>query len=178
MKEFERIPDIAIRHLEMVLEAVPEDGTLVEYGCGWSTVWFAEHLHPNQNLISVEHDPKWWGEILPHVVNNEQVELLLKPALADPGPYGSHFRENPTGLSDYIWGVDHESSDVIFIDGVARGACFAVSYVQSEPGTKIFVHDSQRVAWYGWAYKFANQGSIVIHPPAEGHPSELLECRL
>jgi len=160
--------------------ALPEDGRLLELGCGWSTVWFANHLGPNQELVSVEHDKGWWEKMIPHVVHDERIDLRFRPPECDPGPYGTHLRENPTGVSSFIFGYPYEQCDVVFIDGLARGACFSAALLECEPGTTIFHHDAQRHLWYGWAWQLAENANckIQMHPPRDGHPSEMLECRI
>jgi len=168
-------PDIAIEHLELILAALPEDGTLLELGSGWSTVWFAERLGENQRLVSVEHDKTWWETIIPRVVNNLKVAYQLCVPTLPVGPYGSFHRENPAGAEAFIHAYPYHGAHVIFIDGLARGACLVTALLQGNPGTRIFLHDAQR-DWYTWAKDLAKD--FQNHGPAEGHPSSLWEARL
>ena len=178
-------PDSSIDHLHIILGALPENGTLLEIGSGWSTVWFAERLTPEQHLVAVEHDPEWWGKIIPLVAKNHQVEYLLREREMKEGPpvsygqYGTAHRENPAGLSEYIHAFPYTEADVILIDGIARGACLAAALCFAEGGSHVFLHDAERRSWYDWSWEFAGPTvEMIIHPPGVGHPAEMLECAI
>ncbi|TFH67060.1 MAG: hypothetical protein E4G90_00325 [Gemmatimonadales bacterium] len=153
-------PDCPEGQLQAVLDALPEDGTLLEYGSGASTVWFANRLLPNQHLVSVEHDETWYWKAANQVPNWEQTKMLFCPATTKQFvelQAGHPARECPVGLSRYIGAhvdIDEDSAvldaDVIFVDGVARGACLAVAAASAKEGCIVFLHDAQR-NWYGWA---------------------------
>jgi hypothetical protein len=172
-------PESSPKHLEIILGALPENGTLLEIGSGWSTVWFAERLTENQRLVSVEHDKGWWERILPMIVKNKRVDLLLHPPLFPLGPRGTPIRENPAGLSDYIHAFPYQDADVVLIDGVARGPCFVAALFSAESGTNVFVHDAERQDWYAWAWELIDDAmECVLHEPGPGHPAEMLQCRI
>jgi len=42
-----------------ILETLPPNKTMLEWGSGGSTIWFLENMLDNQTLISIEHDPMW-----------------------------------------------------------------------------------------------------------------------
>jgi predicted O-methyltransferase YrrM len=171
-------PDFAVSHLETVLDALPETGTLLEIGSGWSTVWFAERLQPQQQLISVEHDVDWYAKILPYVAKHQNVEYLLRE-VRTWGGWGEPTRENPSHVSQYIHAADYAEADVVLIDGLARGACFAAALFNVEAGAVIFHHDAERTDWYEWAWELVPVTcEQFLHPPAEGHKAELYECRI
>lgn len=175
-------PDIAEEHLELILASVPQDGTLMEWGSGGSTVWFAERLLPEQRLISIEHDRLWWDKVIGQVAGNTQVEVWLYPPKVDPGPYGHWLRENPAPHPEYIAGQSVldtlVKADTVFVDGVARGACLLTAAMNMSLGS-IFLHDAER-DWYHWSIQAAMCSDIAIehHGPKPGHHASLIRIRL
>lgn len=74
-----------------------------EFGCGQSTLWFAART---AQVVSVEHDARWHGDISAGAPSNST--LVLRP---DPGAYVAEIsRHDP-------------SFDVIAVDGLYRADC-------------------------------------------------------
>jgi predicted O-methyltransferase YrrM len=79
---------------------------LFEYGCGYSTVWFAKRV---KVVVAVETDTVWLAAIAP-LLRRSNVTLLQHDA-GDLDHYAALVREQ------------RELFDVVIIDGLARVAC-------------------------------------------------------
>lgn len=168
-------PDIAADHLELILADLPEEGVMLEWGSGGSTAWFAKEKPDSAHLYSIEHDKVWWEKVVGLAGLHDNVFPWLIPPEADVGPYGTHHRENPAGLHNFISGTTVlevvKKADVIFIDGCARSCCLAIAAHYKKKSAVVYLHDAQR-PWYQWSYKMLHD--FKLHPPAEGHASSLL----
>lgn len=154
---------MAENQLEEILKALPENGTLLEWGVGGSTVWLLERLKPGQRIISIEHHPAWGTDARKEIeakgLSEKWTIIIVSTGSfaelvnAEPG------EELPVGLDLYIHprhtraigvGVDFREIDVYLVDGIARGACLATISKIGRVGAPVFLHDTQR-DWYGWA---------------------------
>lgn len=171
----EMIPDIAPAHLEMILSDLPEEGVMLEWGSGGSTVWFAREKPDAAHLYSIEHDKVWWEKVVGVAALHDNVFPWLIPPDTDVGPYGTHLRENPAGLEAFISGTTVrevvKKADVIFIDGCARSSCLATAVHYKKKSAIVYLHDAQR-PWYSWSIGMLSKSEII--PPAEGHMASLL----
>lgn len=159
------ILETPLHQLEHILEQVPEDGVLLEWGSGTSTIWFAERLKKKQRLVTIEHNEHWFFLVRNELsrLKQKQIDRLsfrhcppTNPKF-DMLPYGHPAKEIGIGMSGYIWGrvdADQDSpiheADVLFVDGVSRGCCLAVAAQVAKPEAVIFLHDAER-SWYSWA---------------------------
>lgn len=127
---------LGLKHREAILEALPPGGTMFEWGCGGSTLWFREQ---GVNLTSLEHDKKWAFRFGAFFVNIGNIPIA-SPAeeLCDIND-----AQNP-----YLLAFAHRKYDVILVDGVLRNKCLKVAKNMLNPGGTVFLHDFQR-DWYG-----------------------------
>ena len=83
---------------------IPDEGTLVEWGCGGSTVYFLDHLKPGQILISIEHNRQWYDKISELIKNHPNIEqhvfLFIPPDGISNPYYARPEEEMPCGLED------------------------------------------------------------------------------
>lgn len=171
--------DISPDHLQLILDALPENGKLLEFGSGGSTRWFAEHMSEGQSLISIEHDRHWWDLVIGEVGTrrNVFVVLLERQMEFSRQSYGTPIRENPAYLHRYIASDTVvkavREADVIFVDGVARSACLAMSAWYGQTGARVFIHDTPPRNWYDWPLRFF--GERTVHEKGFGHPHGLTE---
>jgi hypothetical protein len=107
----------------------------VEWGCGRSTLWFAERVH---KLTSVEHNPHWYS--------------LVQSRLAERGTMNVDLRLVPTGTAngsggDSYVGVGHEfecdSVDFVLVDGHTRDQCAAAAMKILKPGGILIVDNAE-----------------------------------
>lgn len=162
------------REPQYILDLVPENGTLVEWGCGGSTVYFLDNLKEGQTLVSIEHNEQWYNKILDLVKNHPNVDkhvfLYIPPEIPNPY-YARPEEEHPCGLRDYICpDVDIiEQGDVFLVDGIARGATAAFLAVRAKKEAQVIIHDYLgRENWYDWAvqcfdYSVQPEGTVLCH---------------
>lgn len=164
-------------YLKRHVALAPDTAQFVEYGCGGSTILFAEAMRAEQQLYSIEHNPEWFEKVSTYLqdglftnvnlflrlpcqgkivvlLNSDGTKTLMPEKLLRP--YSTHNEELPLGLEDYIHavdtGIDWSRVPMVFVDGVARGAVLAVLRQKLNPGTKVLLHDAKgREIWYKWA---------------------------
>jgi hypothetical protein len=147
-----------------VIKVLPKDGLMVEWGSGGSTCKWLEVLTKNRKLISIEHNLEWYNNVKQSVSSHfgevENFEFLYE---ADKTigwynrKYGDISEELPVGLESYIKPNEKIfNADLFFIDGIARGACLATTFIKKKPSARVFIHDfKDRQNWYSWITQFA-----------------------
>jgi len=107
---------------------------IFEYGSGGSTLYFASRV---QRLVSVEHNPQWYGVVQDGLRRNrrQNVEYLLRVPDAgsdenmrpDSREYSStRYNSRHASFLKYVQTIDEypdESFDLVFVDGRCRNAC-------------------------------------------------------
>jgi len=110
------IPWLTYPFIEFIEARLHKDIDMFEFGCGNSTLWFAERVG---NVDSVEHDKKWYEEILPklpdnatltlrEVIGEQTYSIIAFKSLSDESSYSSTVS------------VSNKLYDVILVDGVYR----------------------------------------------------------
>lgn len=157
-----------------ILGLVPENGTIVEWGCGGSTVYFLDHLKEGQTLVSIEHRKDWYENISSQIKNHPKLEnhiFLFVPSDLPNNHFAKPEEETPCGLVDYICpDVDLiEQADVFFVNGVARGAVATFLSRRAQPHAHVILHDfTTRGGWYDWVvpcfdYSVQPDDTIILH---------------
>jgi hypothetical protein len=120
-----------------------EPRSVFEWGSGGSTIFFERLGIPY--LVSIEHDPEWYGQIGQHLKahNIEHPDYHLIPYeageigsdKANPAHYKSGSTElGPVNFKKYVSAIDQYGKfDLILIDGMARASCLyhAISHVNA-----------------------------------------------
>lgn len=145
------------------IKKMPNDGLMVEWGCGGSTCKWLETLSGHQKLISIEHTDTWYNRVS-RAINIEfgdvssKFDFLYKPIKYDfRHGYATPMEEHPLGTDDYLNLPDKVwDADIFFIDGIARATCaLLVLHKHRKPNPSIFIHDYVgRENWYSWATQF------------------------
>lgn len=126
------IPWITYPSLTFLDERVRKDFAVFEYGSGNSTLWWAKR---SSSVISCEHDPAWYAQVLPRIPQN--VELKHIP-LEYGGAYSSLIKQYTNIF------------DVVFIDGRDRVNCVRNSLDALKP-EGVLILDNSDVESYGVA---------------------------
>lgn len=148
--------------VKSTIEKLPEDGKMVEWGSGGSTLAWLSILKPTQQLTSIEHNKEWFDKINKYIDDNNlsgsEFSYVFSPPLYLDYQHGyaTIAEEHPYGLRDYI--VPPSSSDFVlnadiyFIDGIARAAVAAVMLLFSKNENAVYyIHDyTGREFWYDW----------------------------
>lgn len=104
------------------------DARVLEFGCGSSTLWFAQRTH---NLVSIEHAPEWFDYIDQVLRTNAKyfpVNLILHTL-----PY---YNLCNNFLADYF--------DLILVDGRNRSGCIKHAIRILKPGGTLMLDNAER----------------------------------
>ncbi len=91
------------------------DSSVLEYGSGNSTLWWAER---SQKILSVESDAKWFEKIEQDSSRFSNVTYLLE-----------------TTEGGYVRQINLQSANVIVVDGAYRSACvdWIIDFIRGNP---------------------------------------------
>lgn len=129
-REGSPIPWITYPSLTFLDERVKKDFVVFEYGSGNSTLWWAQR---SNSVISCEHDPVWYAQVLPRIPQNVELKHI---ELEYGGAYSSLIKQYTNMF------------DVIFIDGRDRVNCVRNSLDALKPDG-VLVLDNSDVEGYG-----------------------------
>lgn len=136
---------------------LPDNGILVEWGCGGSTVYFLDHLKDEQYLVSIEHNKQWYDKISEKIKDHPNIDrhIFLYIPSEVPNPHYARPEEDMgCGLAEYICPDLSiiETADVFLVDGIGRGPTAAFLSKKAKQDAHVIIHDYQgRETWYGWA---------------------------
>ena len=173
MTEIQMQPD-EIEYITARIREMPEDGKMIEWGSGGSTVKWLETMTAQQELITIEHNPAWHMKVSEYINSrpdiNQRFTYLFKPELYGyEHGYATIAEEHPFGLDDYLWPAMPRKrigdADIFLVDGVARATCATlVNFLSTKPDPVIFIHDYYgREQWYAWAVKHFFRAEKVGH---------------
>ncbi len=138
---------------------------ILEFGAGGSTVALSHRLRQGQRLTSIESDLEWFHRVR---LAEPRLAVLYRPrtlklefSLYPPLRCSISawiVEECTAGLSDYLdmhYGNDWDQTDLVLVDGLARGTCLALLRPHVHPGTTVLLHDwglrnadEDRTEWY------------------------------
>lgn len=121
-------------HAEWLREYAEDAESILEWGCGGSTIWLAQIMKLGTKWRSIEHDEHWYNE-----VEGVLQALAGRNVLRAQGII-LHFPDRK------FYCNQEGQYDLAFIDGKAewRLDCLAACAKCVKPGGHIFMHDSQR----------------------------------
>lgn len=152
-----------LQHMVDMIKNMPNDGLMVEWGCGGSTCKWLETLTGDQKLISIEHTETWFNRVSRAISRefgdvSNKFEFLHRPVLYDvEHKYATPSEEHPLGTDNYLNLPDKVwDADIFFIDGIARATCaLMVLFKHRKENPSIYIHDFVgREKWYSWASQF------------------------
>lgn len=164
--QLDEVAEITSRIKEM-----SDDGLMVEWGSGGSSVKWLESMTGNQRLISIEHNPAWHMKVSGYINTrsdiNNRFQYLFRPELYNyEHGYADIKEEHPHGLDEYLWpkaakGI--ENAEIYFVDGIARATtAFIVKSLSQKPDPVIYIHDYfGREQWYSWSSQFFSKKEKV-----------------
>ena len=131
-----------IRVVEEILENLSPEKCL-EWGAGYSTIYFPKFLKEDAKWITVEHDEKWSRKIR-KICHNPKVEIFH--VAADRFPWtDDHNDGSYEDLSGYIqFPSNYGDFDFVLIDGRARKACIIKAYNLLKEEGVVILHDANR----------------------------------
>lgn len=120
----------------------------LEWGTGYSTLYYPKYLNENAIWISIDHDIEWVKRIK-RLNQNPKVEIFW----VSPNnlPWTDEYRDgNYSDLKDYI---DFPSKfgkfDFILIDGRARKHCLIKAHELIKNDGVVVLHDANRKYYHG-----------------------------
>jgi len=153
------------------IKEMSDDGLMVEWGSGVSSIKWLETLEGNQRLISIEHNPNWHMKVSEYTNTrsdiNKRFKYIFKPELYGfEHGYATVNEENPHGLDDYFLPrKEIMDAEIFFVDGVARATtALLVKLLSTKQDPVIYIHDYYgREQWYTWSTQFFSKKEKVGH---------------
>lgn len=127
----------------------------LEWGAGYSTLYFPKFIGKDAKWFSVEHDIKW-SEKIRRLNKKKNVEICHTP----PDKYPWTDKNNDGAYSDlknYIEFPAFQKYDLIFIDGVARKDCLKKAYELITEDGIVILHDAEREYYHEPFYLYKYQ---------------------
>jgi len=121
----------------------------LEWGAGYSTLFFPQYITKDSNWISIEHNKEWFKKIKRLTSDDNRVEIFWVPPncsqWTDPYEDGSF-----SDLKDYVEYPEKldRKFDFILIDGRARVYCLMSALKLLEPDGVVVLHDANREYYY------------------------------
>lgn len=150
-----RIPYLKYREVEVFMEVFRrlKPARILEWGAGFSTLYFPERLEFPFEWYSIEHHRDWFHE-LEKMNRNEKVKIILK----EPEQYPFTDEHGDGSYEDLRSYIDYPGElggfDCIIIDGRARNDCLLKAEEILNPGGVIILHDANRERYYKYQDRF------------------------
>lgn len=132
------------KEIELIVETIKalRPTSCLEWGSGYSTLYFPQFIPPEGNWLSIEHEPEW-AEIIAGRNSNQQVEVrTILP---------NNDKWNGDGTLDdffnYIKQPSSQHYDLILVDGRARLACVQEAKNMLTERGIIILHDANRTKY-------------------------------
>lgn len=135
---------------ELILSLLKPDDTMLEYGCGGSTVLFPRFV---KEYHSIESDPKWANAV--EKIMQKNVTIHCVPVIRPEDPDQKYAIKWNQLYSTKMYHAYKEYIETgakinkkftkILIDGRARPQCARYMYDFIEKDTVVFIHDWSRV---------------------------------
>jgi predicted RNA methylase len=145
-------PHMTENELMLFLSFVRNSENYLEFGCGGSTNIAASYV--TKRVISIDSSEKWIETVKEDCRSTKiEVEFVYKD-IGPVGDWGMPIGEPKKKWEDYhnaIWYIENSrDTDLFFIDGRFRVACFAQIILHSKRNTIIGIHDfNSRQKHYG-----------------------------
>jgi len=147
-------PWMKYREIQVITEVLTnfKPKKCLEWGSGYSTLFFPQLLSNNFTWISIEHDKNWF-EIISRLNRNKNVKIFHVPP--NKYPWSDDYKDGSyDDLRDYIeFPTRFGKFDFILIDGRARRECLKKSYNILIKNGIVILHDANRV-YYHDSFKF------------------------
>ena len=122
----EPIPWYTYPAIDFLLQRNYEDKSVLEFGSGQSTLWWASRA---KFVLSVEEDPHWFAKLRAQVPSNVEMRYI---------------RRNIAMLKDFLKSRNTKF-DIIVVDGNLRREVAAMSFDYLLPGGALIFDDSEAI---------------------------------
>lgn len=139
----------------------------LEWGTGYSTLYFPKYLPGNFKWISIEHDEEWVIKIREL---NERSNVQIYHQHPNHFPWTDKNKDGSySDLKEYInFPNKFGKFDFILIDGRARDECLKKAYDLVEHKGLVILHDANRNYYHGSLNLFRYQALFVDLRDGEG----------
>lgn len=148
----DELPWITYAAINFLNTNLPENAEIFEYGSGGSTLYYAKKA---KQLISVEHDSKWYEPIKRELKrkNIKNCNYILKqPSKSNSQQeYFRSWREQGVSFKDYVMSISKykdKKFDLVSVDGRSRITCVREAYAKVKPGGLILLDNSERKEYF------------------------------
>jgi len=132
----------------------------LEWGSGYSTIYFPKFLASDSDWFAIEHYPEWADKVN-ELNKNPRVKSILVPPNVFPWT-DEHDDGSYSDLIDYVdYPNDIAPFDFILIDGRSRIACIKRAFEWITEKGIVVLHDSNREYYHPALVNFPNQ--IFFH---------------
>ena len=114
---------------------------ILEFGSGGSTIWFAQRT---KNLVSIEHNPKWYNLVTQVLENLNLSNLNLSHLHAEPNLLVTRKLLNPPAYYQVCAEFADHSFDLILIDALERVNCATQAVRILKPGGVLMLDNCER----------------------------------
>ncbi|MFC2125843.1 hypothetical protein ACFLU5_13630 [Bacteroidota bacterium] len=128
--------------IEILLNHQPK--RVLEFGSGFSTLYYPDFLAEDAEWISVEHDRDWYENINDRVNSKEKVTIYQIDPEVNEWIYNGDYSDFRTYVD---FPLDHGKFDLILVDGMARESCIDKSLKLLNPNGLLIVHDGNIKAY-------------------------------
>jgi len=147
-----RYPYMVAKEIFILRELLKRRSPLncLEWGSGYSTIFYSGFLGKGGHWYSIEHDKKWFEEIGPQIKRLDNVKL----ALVEPNhqPWTDEHKDGSfEDVKDYILYPKEKLDlkfDFILIDGRGRKHCLEEAQELLRPEGIVVVHDANRPQYF------------------------------
>jgi len=139
----------------------------LEWGTGYSTIYFQKFINNDSKWLSIEHDSDW-AQSIRSINNNHNVEIInVEP---NHFPWSDEYGDGSySDLKDYIkFPKNRGPFDFILIDGRARKFCLIESYNLITSLGIVIMHDANRKRYHDIYNLFENNVLFKDHRVSGG----------
>lgn len=126
---------------DMLIRLRPE--ACLEWGAGYSTLYFPKFIPKKSTWLSIEHEPKWHAKI--RSMNNRKNVKIFH---VEPNHFPWQDKHNDGTYADLKDYVEFPSKigkfDFILVDGRARSACLYKAHELLNAKGIVVLHDAER----------------------------------
>lgn len=144
-KRHPQAPWLVRQAVEVLDQWLNPSDTVVEFGSGRSTVWFASRV---AHVVSVEHHQPWHAAVTQKLADQGITNVAYTLAPEQPAPYVAAADNALKG-----------KADLILVDGIYRDACLLWALERLKPDGVIVLDNSNRYL----PSKAKGPGSIGTH---------------
>jgi len=138
-------PWMAYEEIEIIEQLLKrfQPRNILEWGAGYSTLWFPKFINKNAKWEAVEHEKEWFNKI---DMMNENKNVNISLIQPNHFPWSDEYGDGAySDLKDYVEFPSHFSKfDFILVDGRARKDCLVKAHEIIAANGIIVLHDAER----------------------------------